>query len=73
MREKSLEILEEAHDVARSCGVVPATVRWWADKGWLRVAYRTPRGLRLFLPGDVEAFRRRREQRAREEREAIEA
>jgi DNA-binding transcriptional MerR regulator len=55
--------LLEAADVARELGVTPATVRNLADAGRLPVAADTPRGVRLFEPGAVEALK---QERARE-------
>ncbi|MDP7469317.1 MAG: helix-turn-helix domain-containing protein, partial [Dehalococcoidia bacterium] len=42
-------------DARRLLAVSQATLRQWADGGYLRV-YRTPGGHRRFLRDDVEAF-----------------
>lgn len=46
-------------DVARECGVTPATVKLWERAGRLP-AIRTARGVRLFRRSDVEALRAER-------------
>ena len=53
-------VFYETGDVAKSLGVVPVTVRRLVDRGQLRVAAVTPRGVRLFRPGDVEVLSARR-------------
>jgi hypothetical protein len=54
-----------ASDVCRLLGgaVVPATVKLAADKGRLRVAARTPSGVRLFTPTDALAWQATRKTR----------
>lgn len=60
-----MDTLLQPADVARACGVVPATVRYWALNGILPVAAVTRSGLRLFRAEDVEAVRQAREARGR--------
>lgn len=48
-------------DVARILGVTPDRVRQLANTGRLKVAQRTPGGVRLFRAADVERFRAERE------------
>ena len=59
-----MEVFLEAADVARSLKLVPATIRWLARIGRLRVAARTARGVNLFRPEDVEALRCKRDERS---------
>jgi DNA-binding transcriptional MerR regulator len=49
--------LLETHEVAKWLDRTPASVRSYADKGKLRVAVVTARGVRLFHPVDVERFK----------------
>ena len=65
-----MEVFYETGDVAKSLGIVPVTVRRLIDKGKLRVAAVTPRGVRLFRPSEVEELAARRQgvQKARPHR-----
>lgn len=53
--------LFEVLDVAKDWGCSAATVRREADEGKLAVAADTPRGQRLFDPGEVERRKVERE------------
>jgi len=59
------ELLETA-DVARALGLSSERIRQLANAHRLPVIAVTPRGRRLFRIEDVEAFRRRREERVEE-------
>jgi hypothetical protein len=59
------ERLLETADVARTEGVVTATIRADVAAGRLRVAAITPRGTRLFRPDDVKAYSDARASRRR--------
>lgn len=48
------ETLLEAHDVARAIDRTPATVQQLTNRGVLRPAARTPRGIRLYRQADVD-------------------
>ncbi len=57
-------MLFEVQDVAKALGGIgPGSVRRYCADGLLPVAARTPRGVRLFRPADVEKFRKTREAR----------
>lgn len=56
----TVKVFWEPSDVGRAVGVVPGTVKMDAALGKLRVAAVTRRGVRLFLPEDVERYRRAR-------------
>lgn len=49
---EKLPVLLTTAQVAERLGIHPATVRTWADKGWLR-ARRLPNGYRRFREEDV--------------------
>jgi DNA-binding transcriptional MerR regulator len=40
-------------DVARSCAVTPATVRYWAKTGYISPAVVTPSGQRLYTRVEI--------------------
>ncbi len=52
-----------AADAARMTGLTPAAIRSAARSGHLRVAARTPGGVRLFTESEIERFRGEREAR----------
>lgn len=56
--------LLQTADAADAAGVTPAAITRAARERRLRVYAVTPRGQRLFLAVDVEAYRRAREERA---------
>ncbi len=56
-----MERLLAPAEVARLLGVSSQTVRVLADRGALRIAAKTSRGIRLFKPDDVERLRVARE------------
>jgi hypothetical protein len=58
-----MERFLETSDIAKAEGIVAATVRADIEAGRLRVAALTARGTRLFLPADVERYRRDRARR----------
>jgi DNA-binding transcriptional MerR regulator len=60
--DKAQEFLE-SHDVGRLLGVGPQRVTQLAEAGVIPVFGRTPRGVRLFRPMDVERVRRTRARR----------
>jgi len=51
---EELPVLLTTAQVARRLGIHPATVRTWADRGWLR-SLRLPNGHRKFREEDVRA------------------
>jgi len=53
-RMEKLPVLLTTAEVAQRLGIHPATVRTWADKGWLP-AVRLPNGYRKFREEDVTA------------------
>lgn len=55
-----MEILLTAADAARILNVAAATVRQMENRGTLRAAQRTERGIRLFRRRDVEALAAKR-------------
>lgn len=67
MRGKSItpeQTFLEVADVARLLGVTPGSVRLYIRKNRLTPAAETPRGVRLFRPGDVQAFEQARKAKA---------
>ncbi len=58
LREVNMEVYLEPTDVARKLGIAAPTVKAAAAAGRLRVAAVTRRGVRLFLPQDVDRYRR---------------
>lgn len=69
----NLKELLTVADVSRVVqDLTPAGVRAAADSGRIRVALRTPSGVRLFTRPDAERFaRERRQQRARHEAQRV--
>lgn len=63
-----MQVLLTAAEAGRKLGVTPATVRLMARRGALRIAVRTPSGLRLFDRADVEQERVRRSLRTKGQR-----
>jgi DNA-binding transcriptional MerR regulator len=66
-KEKSEGSMKETFlttiDVAKRCGCSVELVRHYARRDVLKVATRTPGGMRLFRASDVEEFARRQERR----------
>lgn len=62
---KNLTELLEMHDVVRSLGLTAQSLNKYVATGELAVFARTRRGVRLFEPKVVAAFKRRHEARRR--------
>lgn len=64
MKTAAENVFWEVADCSRALGVTPSSIRLYVRKNQLIPAAKTPRGVCLFRPSDVQVFQEARKARA---------